>query len=128
MEGAIECDALSELGNPVDHDTMNDEDSPWRAGSGQAVMTDTRMRIIFGLVAVMAISFLLIAFAKAQQSTIRDANGRISTTVTTDSNGTKTFRDGTGRTTGTATIDANGMTTFRNASGRTTGTASTSRR
>jgi hypothetical protein len=91
-------------------------------------MTDTRMRIIFGLVAVMAISFLLIAFAKAQQSTIRDANGRISTTVTTDSNGTKTFRDGTGRTTGTATIDANGMTTFRNASGRTTGTASTSRR
>lgn len=72
-------------------------------------MTDTRMRIIFGLVAVMAISFLLIAFAKAQQSTIRDANGRISTTVTTDSNGTKTFRDGTGRTTGTATIDANGM-------------------
>ncbi|MGB7659124.1 MAG: hypothetical protein WBL96_12425 [Pseudolabrys sp.] len=91
-------------------------------------MTDTRMRIIFGLVAVMAISFLLIAFAKAQQSTIRDANGRISTTVTTDSNGTKTFRDGTGRTTGTATIDANGMTTFRNASGRTTGTASTPRR
>ena len=80
-------------------------------------MTDTRMRIIFGLVAVMAISFLLIAFAKAQQSTIRDANGRISTTVTTDSNGTKTFRDGTGRTTGTPTIDANGMTTFRNASG-----------
>ena len=91
-------------------------------------MTDTRMRIIFGLVAVMAISFLLIAFAKAQQTTIRDANGRISTTVTTDSNGTKTFRDGTGRTTGTATIDANGMTTFRNASGWTTGTASTSRR
>jgi len=91
-------------------------------------MTDTRMRIIFGLVAVMAISFLLIAFAKAQQTTIRDANGRISTTVTTDSNGTKTFRDGTGRTTGTATIDANGMTTFRNASGRITGTASTPRR
>jgi hypothetical protein len=91
-------------------------------------MTDTRMRIIFGLVAVMAISFLLIAFAKAQQTTIRDANGRISTTVTTDSNGTKTFRDGTGRTTGTATIDANGMTAFRNASGRTTGTASTPRR
>jgi len=91
-------------------------------------MTDTRMRIIFGLVAVMAISFSLIAFDKAQQTTIRDANGRISTTVTTDSNGTKTFRDGTGRTTGTATIDANGMTTFRNASGRTTGTASTPRR
>ena len=91
-------------------------------------MTDTRMRIIFGLVAVMAISFLLIAFAKAQQTTFRDANGRISTTVTTDSNGMQTFRNGAGRTTGTATIDANGMTTFRNASGRTTGTASTPRR
>ena len=91
-------------------------------------MTDTRMRIIFGLVAVMAISFLLIAFAKAQQTTIRDANGRISTTVTTDSNGTKTFRDGSGRTVGTATRDSNGTTTFRDASGRTTGTASTPRR
>ena len=32
------------------------------------MMTDTRMRIIFGLVAVMAISLLLIAFAKAQQT------------------------------------------------------------
>ena len=55
-------------------------------------MTRTAMRIIFGLVAVMAISFLLIAFAKAQQTTFRDANGRISTTVTTDSNGMQTFR------------------------------------
>ena len=54
-------------------------------------MTGTRMRIIFGLVAVMAISLLLIAFAKAQQTTFRDANGRISTTVTTDSNGTRPF-------------------------------------
>ena len=34
---------------------------------------------------------------------VRDANGRITGTVTTDSNGTKTFRDGSGRTTGTAT-------------------------
>ena len=91
-------------------------------------MTDTRMRIIFGLVAVMAISFLLIAFAKAQQSTIRDANGRISTTVTTDSNGTKTFRDGTGRTTGTVSTDSNGQRTFRDGSGRTTGTATAPRR
>ncbi len=64
----------------------------------------------------------------ATSTTFRDANGRITGTVTTDSNGTKTFRDGTGRTTGTATIDANGMTTFRDASGRTTGTASAPRR
>ena len=61
----------------------------------------------------MAISFLLIAFAKAQQTTFRDANGRISTTVTTDSNGMQTFRNGAGRTTGTATRDSNGTTTFR---------------
>ena len=80
-------------------------------------MTGTRMRIIFGLVAVMAISLLLIAFAKAQQTTFRDANGRISTTVTTDSNGMQTFRNGAGRTTGTATRDSNGTTTFRDAGG-----------
>ena len=89
-------------------------------------MTDTRMRIIFGLVAVMAISFLLIAFAKAQQTTFRDASGRVTGTVTTD--GTKTFRDGLGCTTGTATRDSNGTTTFRDAGGRTTGTATAPRR
>ena len=79
---------------------------------------------------IAALVFLMFATtASAQPSTtFRDANGRITGTVTTDSNGTKTFRDGTGRTTGTATIDANGMTTFRDGSGRTTGTASTPRR
>jgi YD repeat-containing protein len=51
------------------------------------------------------------------QTTFRDANGRITGTVTTDSNGTRTFRDGTGRTTGTATRDSNGTTTFRDATG-----------
>jgi YD repeat-containing protein len=73
---------------------------------------------------------ILLAFATAAsaQTTFRDANGRITGTVTADSNGTKTFRDATGRITGTATIDANGMTTFRDASGRTTGTASAPRR
>ena len=65
---------------------------------------------------------------QAQQTVIRDGSGRITGTVTTDSNGTKTFRDGSGRTTGTATTDSNGMTTFRDASGRTTGTASRPRR
>jgi YD repeat-containing protein len=62
------------------------------------------------------------------QTVIRDANGRITTTVTTDSNGTQTFRDGSGRMTGTATRDSNGTITFRDGSGRTTGTASTPRR
>jgi YD repeat-containing protein len=65
---------------------------------------------------------------QAQQTIIRDASGRTTGTVTTDSNGTKTFRDGAGRTTGTATTDSNGTTTFCDASGRTTGTASRPRR
>ena len=77
---------------------------------------------------MFALVLVLVAPAQAQQTIIRDANGRITTTVTTDSNGTKTFRDGAGRTTGTATTDSNGMTTFRDASGRTTGTASRPRR
>jgi len=76
-----------------------------------------------------ALTLAMITAASAQTSTtFRDANGRITGTVTTDSNGTKTFRDGSGRTTGTATTDSNGMTTFRDASGRTTGTASGARR
>ena len=83
------------------------------------------MRIImFALVLVLAAGLS----AQAQQTTIRDASGRITGTVTTDSNGTKTFRDGSGRTTGTATTDSNGTTTFRDSSGRTTGTASRPRR
>ena len=77
---------------------------------------------------IAALVFLMFATTASAQTTFRDANGRITGTVTTDSNGTKTFRDRTGRTTGTATIDANGMTTFRDGSGRTTGTASTPRR
>ena len=77
---------------------------------------------------MFALVLVLVAPAQAQQTIIRDANGRITTTVATDSNGTKTFRDGTGRTTGTATTDSNGTTTFRDASGRTTGTASRPRR
>ena len=77
---------------------------------------------------MFALVLVLVAPAQAQQTIIRDANGRITTTVTTDSNGTKTFRDGAGRTTGTATTDSNGTTTFRDASGRTTGTASRPRR
>jgi YD repeat-containing protein len=66
--------------------------------------------------------------AAQSQTTFRDASGRITGTVTTDSNGTRTFRDGSGRTTGTATRDSNGTTTFRDAGGRTTGTATAPRR
>ena len=44
-----------------------------------------------------------IGSAHAQQTVVRDAQGRTVGTVTTDSAGTKTFRDDSGRTTGTAT-------------------------
>jgi YD repeat-containing protein len=76
--------------------------------------------------------FVALTFATAasaqNQTTFRDASGRTTGTVTTDSNGMQSFRDGSGRTTGTATTDSNGTTTFRDASGRTTGTASRPRR
>ena len=71
---------------------------------------------------------LALVTAASAQTTFRDASGRITGTVTTDSNGIKTFRDGSGRTTGTATRDSNGTTTFRDAGGRTTGTATAPRR
>jgi YD repeat-containing protein len=79
---------------------------------------------------ILALAVILTAGlpAQAQQTTIRDGSGRITGTVTTDSNGTKTYRDGSGRMTGTATTASNGTTTFRDASGRTTGTASGPRR
>jgi YD repeat-containing protein len=73
-------------------------------------------------------TLLLATPALAQQTVIRDANGRITTTVTTDSNGQRTFRDGSGRMTGTANTNSNGTTTFRDGSGRMTGTAERPRR
>jgi hypothetical protein len=78
---------------------------------------------------IVALTLAMITAASAQnQTTFRDASGRTTGTVTTDSNGTKTFRDAGGRTTGTATRDSNGTTTFRDAGGRTTGTATAPRR
>jgi hypothetical protein len=78
---------------------------------------------------IAALTLAMITAASAQnQTTFRDAGGRTTGTVTTDSNGTKTFRDAGGRTTGTATKDSNGTTTFRDAGGRTTGTATAPRR
>ncbi len=74
----------------------------------------------------MALLLASTVLAAAQnQTTFRDASGRTTGTVTTDSNGTKTFRDAGGRTTGTATRDSNGTTTFRDAGGRTTHSAET---
>lgn len=56
---------------------------------------------------IAALTLAMITAASAQnQTTYRDASGRITGTVSTDSNGTKTFRDGSGRTTGTATVTA----------------------
>jgi YD repeat-containing protein len=66
--------------------------------------------------------------AASAQTTFRDASGRITGYVSTDSNGTRTFRDGSGRITGTATTDANGTTTFRDGAGRVTGTHAGARR
>ncbi len=74
------------------------------------------------------IALLLATPAFAQQTTIRDRNGNISTTITTDSNGQRTFRDGSGRTTGTANTDSNGTTTFRDRNGSISGTEQKSRR
>jgi YD repeat-containing protein len=80
-------------------------------------------------ITIVALTLAMITAASAQnQTTFRDASGRTTGTVTTDSNGQRTFRDGSGRTTGTASTDSNGTTTFRDASGRTTGTASRPRR
>jgi YD repeat-containing protein len=79
-------------------------------------------------VTLLAAILLEFATAASAQTMFRDASGRITGTVSTDSNGTKTFRDGSGRTTGTATRDSNGTTTFRDAGGRTSGTITAPRR
>ena len=53
---------------------------------------------------IAALALAMITAASAQnQTTYRDASGRITGTATRDSNGTTTFRDAGGRTTGTAT-------------------------
>jgi hypothetical protein len=68
------------------------------------------------ILTIAALMLAAITAASAQnQTTFRDASGRTTGTVTTDSNGPRTFRDGAGRTTGTATRDSNGTTTFRDA-------------
>jgi hypothetical protein len=83
-------------------------------------------------ITMVALTLTTITAASAQnQTTFRDASGRTTGTVTTDSNGIKTFRDASGRTTGTATTNVNSATTtttFRDGSGRTTGTATRNNR
>jgi hypothetical protein len=91
-------------------------------------MNDIRVQIILGLSIVLMASILVVGLARAQQTTIRDRNGQITTTITTDSNGQQTFRDGSGRTTGTANTDANGTTTFRDRNGSISGTEQRPRR
>jgi hypothetical protein len=60
--------------------------------------------------------------AQAQDARIfHDAQGRVTGSARTDSNGVTTFHDAMGRTTGTARTDSNGVTTFHDAMGRTTG-------
>jgi hypothetical protein len=73
-----------------------------------------------------AIVFLLITATAvpAQQTTIRDRNGNIVSTGTTDSNGQRTWRDGSGRMIGTATTDSNGTVTIRDSRGNISGTES----
>jgi YD repeat-containing protein len=95
------------------------EDKPWRAKAAGAA--------VFAL-ALVVLAAVADPAAAQNQTTFRDASGRTTGTVTTDSNGTKTFRDASGRTTGTATTNSNGTTTFRDASGRTTGTVTRSGR
>jgi YD repeat-containing protein len=87
---------------------------------------DTKRRaIVFAACSVVAVLFfLLTSFGHAQQTMVRDAQGRLIGTVSTDSAGTKTFRDGNGRMTGSATRDSGGTTTFRDSQGRMTGSAS----
>ena len=83
------------------------------------------------LSACVLLAALATPAAAQNQTTFRDASGRTTGTVTTDSNGTKTFRDASGRTTGTATTNVNSATTtttFRDGSGRTTGTATRNNR
>jgi YD repeat-containing protein len=64
------------------------------------------------MIVLLSTILLVLATAASAQTTFRDASGRITGTVSTDSNGTKTFRDGSGRTTGTATRDSHSAETL----------------
>ena len=64
---------------------------------------------------IVAAATVCMADAK---TTYRDAQGRVTGTVTTDRYGKTTWRDGRGRIQGTQTTDRNGKTTYRDAQGR----------
>jgi YD repeat-containing protein len=100
----------------------------WVAGPSNNNLVAARSGAAMSALTIALLLASTVLAAAQNQTTFRDASGRITGTVSTDANGTKTFRDGSGRTTSTATRDSNGTTTFRDAGGRTTGTASTSRR
>ena len=89
-----------------------------------------KLYLIAAMVAVAGVVAML-AIARAQQysipdTVVRDAQGRTTGTIATDSAGNQTFRDASGVTTGTASHSFGGsagnVTTFRDAQGRTTGT------
>jgi YD repeat-containing protein len=63
------------------------------------------------------------AAAAGEQTTFRDANGRVTGRAATDSQGSTTFYDSSGRTTGRASTDSQGNTTFYDPSGRNVGRA-----
>jgi hypothetical protein len=77
---------------------------------------------------VLSLIFSMTTIASAETTTLRDRNGSIVSTGTTDANGQRTWRDGSGRTIGTANTDTNGQTTFRDGQGRISGTEQRPRR
>jgi hypothetical protein len=74
------------------------------------------------LLALSIAPLLLATAALAQTVTIRDSNGRIVGTRTTDSTGLVTIRDANGTVIGTEHTDTTGTTTLRDGRGTVTGT------
>ena len=71
---------------------------------------------------IVAAATVCMADAK---TTYRDAQGRVTGTVTTDRFGKTTWRDGHGRIQGSSRTDRYGKTTYYDAMGRMTGTKTT---
>ena len=62
---------------------------------------------------IIAVSVLAAAFCMADTVTLRDSQGRLVGTKTTDSSGRITYRDAQGRLQGTSSTDSSGRTTYR---------------
>ena len=74
---------------------------------------------------IIAVSILSAAFCMADTVTLRDSQGRLIGTKTTDSTGRTTYRDAQGRLQGSSTTDSSGRTTYRDSQGRMKGSGST---